>query len=62
MSDTKVEETMTDNGDDDQWLYGDSNTVLDPIGLSAEEIKTKPAEPVRNVEDEVKIHAVVCIV
>lgn len=51
MADIKTEETMTDNGDDDQWLYGDSTSNLDSAGTLVEDIK--PAETVGVVEDEV---------
>lgn len=30
---------MSDNGDDDQWLYGDSNSNLDLVGPLVEDIK-----------------------
>lgn len=45
------EETMADNGDDDQWLYGDSTLNLDPPGTRVEDVK--PTETVGVVEDEV---------
>jgi len=51
MASIKTEVTMADNGDDDQWLYGDSNSNLDPVGALVEDIK--PAEPVGILEDEV---------
>lgn len=53
MSDIKTEGIMTDNGDDDQWLYGDSNSNLDPvIATSVEEVKPV-IEPTGIPEDEV---------
>lgn len=52
MTEIKTEETnMADNGDDDQWLYGDSNSNLDPPGTSVE--NSKPTELVGIIEDEV---------
>lgn len=45
------EETMTDNGDDDQWLYGDSTSNLDPAVTRVEDVK--PTEIVGVIEDEV---------
>lgn len=39
MTDAKPEETMTENGDDDQWLYGDSTSNLDPVGTLVEDVK-----------------------
>lgn len=41
---------MADNGDDDHWLYGDSNSNLDPPITSVEDGKTTE---VGVVEDEV---------
>lgn len=37
MADIKTDDTMADPGDDDQWLYGDSNSNLDPPGTSVED-------------------------
>lgn len=52
MSDVKTEVIMTDNGDDDQWLYGDSNSNLDPvIATSIEDVKPV-TEPIGVPEDE----------
>jgi len=51
MVSIKTEVTMADNGDDDQWLYGDSNSNLDTVGALVEDIK--PAEPIGILEDEV---------
>lgn len=52
MAKIKTEVTdLTDNGDDDQWLYGDSNTNLDSVATSVEDVK--PTEVVGIVEDEV---------
>jgi len=51
MANLKTEETV-DPGDDDQWLYGDSNLNLDPLGTPVEDVKPI-AEPVGVVEDEV---------
>lgn len=42
---------MSDNGDDDQWLYGDSNSNLDLVGPLVEDIK--PVAPTDIIEDEV---------
>jgi len=50
MANLKTEETV-DPGDDDQWLYGDSNLNLDPLGTPVEDVKPI-AEPVGVVEDE----------
>lgn len=51
MASIKTEVTMSDNGDDDQWLYGDSNSNLDLVGSLVEDIK--PAAPAGIIEDEV---------
>lgn len=51
MASIKTEVTMSENGDDDQWLYGDSNSNLDPVVALPDDIK--PAEPVGILEDEV---------
>lgn len=53
MADNNTEETIADPGDDDQWLYGDSNSNLGPGGTSVEEISTKPSELVGVGKDEV---------
>ncbi|XP_025203753.1 pre-mRNA 3'-end-processing factor FIP1-like [Melanaphis sacchari] len=50
MASIKTEVTMSDNGDDDQWLYGDSNSNLDPVGTLVEDIK--PTEPAGILEDD----------
>lgn len=52
MADIKTDENMPD-GDDDQWLYGDSNSNLDPASTSVEDVKPKLTELVGLVEDEV---------
>jgi hypothetical protein len=51
MADSKTEETIADNGDDDQWLYGDSNSNLDPVGTSVQDVK--PTDFIGIVADEV---------
>lgn len=51
MEDIKTEETMTDNGDDDQWLYGDSNSNLDSVSTSIQDVK--PTDFIGIVADEV---------
>lgn len=52
MAKIKIEVAdMVDNGDDDQWLYGDSNSNLDTVGTSVEDVK--PTELVGVAEDEV---------
>lgn len=53
MADTKTEGTlaMADNGDDDQWLYGDSNSNLDSVSTSVEDVK--PTAVIGVVADEV---------
>lgn len=53
MADTKTDE-ITPDGDDDQWLYGDSNSNLDPVCTSVEEVKPKSTELISFIEDEVK--------
>ncbi|XP_025416965.1 pre-mRNA 3'-end-processing factor FIP1 [Sipha flava] len=50
MADSKTEETIADNGDDDQWLYGDSNSNLDPVGTSVQDVK--PTDFIGIVADE----------
>ncbi|CAH1720796.1 unnamed protein product [Aphis gossypii] len=50
MASIKTEVIMSDNGDDDQWLYGDSNSNLDLVGPLIEDIK--PAAPAGIIEDE----------
>lgn len=52
MADTKNEDETVENGDDDQWLYGDSNSNLDPAGTSVENVKPS-SELVGVPEDEV---------
>lgn len=52
MAKIKIEVAdMVDNGDDDQWLYGDSNSNLDAAGTSVEDVKS--TELVGVPEDEV---------
>lgn len=52
MAKIKIEVAdMVDNGDDDQWLYGDSNSNLDTAGTSVEDVKS--TELVGVPEDEV---------
>jgi len=56
MTDTKPEETMADNGDDDQWLYGDSISNLDPPnGTLVEDVNQTETVGVP-AEDEVIIN------
>lgn len=57
MADIKTEETMADNGDDDQWLYGDSSSNLDPIGLTVED--AKPTAIIGIVADEVILYRII---
>jgi len=52
MTNAKPEETMVDNGDDDQWLYGDSISNLDPVGTLVEDVKQTETDGVLD-EDEV---------
>lgn len=52
MADTNTDEIMAD-GDDDQWLYGDSNSNLDPATTTVDEVKPKQSELVDFAEDEV---------
>lgn len=54
MANIKTEVIIADNGDDEQWLYGDSNSNLDPAGTSVEDVKP-PAELVGVPEDEVML-------
>lgn len=53
MAGIKTDDAMADPGDDDQWLYGDSNSNLDPPGTSVEDpIKLEQSSV---AEDEVII-------
>lgn len=45
---------MADPGDDDQWLYGDSNSNLDPASTSIEDVSINPTELIGVGKDEVK--------
>jgi len=51
MVSINTEVIMADSGDDDQWLYEDSNSNLDPDGALFKDIK--PVQPVSILEDEV---------
>lgn len=55
MDTIKTEVVMTDNGDDEQWLYGESNSNLDPAGTSAEDVLKPAAELAGVPEDEVML-------
>lgn len=55
MTNTKPEETMVDNGDDDQWLYGDSISNLDPVVTLVEDVKQTEIDGVQDEDEEARL-------